>query len=204
MTPTEEPLSDLHDPAPVLTSEVAFRGRVWDVRRDEVALPSGPVIRDYVEHPGAVAVIALDAQERVVLIRQYRHPIGTHEWELPAGLLDVAGEPPVVCGQRELAEEVDLVAARWDHLLTYHSSPGGISEILHLYLARDLTPVPESQRHTRTDEEAGMPTRWVPLDELREAVLAGRVGNAALIIATLAVHDLREQGRAGFAATPGR
>jgi ADP-ribose pyrophosphatase len=164
------------------------------VRRDRVTLPTGEVVRDYVEHPGAVAIVALDDRERVFVLQQYRHPIGTHEWELPAGLLDVPGEPPVRCAQRELHEEADLVAGRWHHLLSYHSSPGGITEVLHLFLARDLSPVPEDERHVRTDEEAGMPTRWVPLSDLRAAVLAGEVGNAALIIGTLVTDEARRHG----------
>ncbi len=181
----EAPLVDRREPAAVGASEVVFEGRVWDVRRDRVSLPTGDVVREYVVHPGAVAIVALDDGDRVFLIQQYRHPIGTYEWELPAGLLDVQGEPPVTCAQRELHEEADLVAGRWHHLLTYHSSPGGMNEVLHLFLARDLHPVPAAERHERTDEEAGMPTRWIPLSQLRDHVLAGAVGNAALIIGTL-------------------
>lgn len=183
----QQPLADLVRRAPTLAEEVVFRGRIFDIRRDTVVLPSGPVERDYLTHPGACAVVAMDDQERILLIRQYRHPIGRHEWELPAGLLDVAGEDPLTCAQRELAEEVDLVAAHWQPLLRYYSSPGGTDEELHLFVATGLSPVPPEQRHVRTDEEAGMPRRWVPLDELRAAVLAGTVRNAALLIATLAL-----------------
>lgn len=196
--PTPPDLRDLSEAAPVLDSEVVFRGRVWDVRRDTVDLPTGPVIRDYVEHPGAVAVVALNADGQVLVIRQYRHPVGMHEWELPAGLLDVAGEPPVRCAARELVEEADLSADTWHHLLTYRSSPGGMNEVLHLFLARDLREVPVEERHTRTDEEAGMPTRWVGLDELCAAALDGSVGNAALIIGALATRAARESAYAGL------
>lgn len=194
-----EPLEDLVAPAEVRSRETVFRGRIWDVHRDVVALPTGDVVRDYVAHTGAVAVLALDAQDRVLVLRQYRHPIGMHEWELPAGLLDVEGEDPLECARRELWEEVDLVAEHWEHALTWHSSPGAMSEAIHLYVARGLSHAPEEERHARTDEEAGMPTRWVGADELREAALSGRIGNATLVIAALALDDLR--ARRGAAST---
>lgn len=190
--PMLDPVMDLEQRYPMSQSEVVFAGRVWDVRRDVVELPTGPVVRDYVEHPGAVGVLALDLQDRAIVIQQYRHPVGMLEWELPAGLLDVPGEDPVECARRELLEEVDLTAASWEHLLTYRSSPGGMNEVLHLYVARDLSEVAETERHVRTDEEAGMPSRWVPLPELREAVLTGRVGNAALMLAVLAYTASRD------------
>lgn len=187
-------LRDQVEASPVSASEVVFSGHIWDVRRDTVELPTGPAERDYIAHPGAVIILALDPEDRVLVIQQYRHPIRTHEWELPAGLLDVEGEDPVEAAQRELHEEVDLTAARWDHLLSFHPSPGSLGEVIHLYLARDLAPVPEEERHERTHEEAGMPSRWVPLEELRSAVLTGAVRNGPLALAVLAAHDLREQG----------
>lgn len=194
----EPPLIDRHDPAPVESGEVVFEGLIWDVRRDRVRLPGGLVSRDWLDHPGAVVVLALDEDDRALVLQQYRHPIGTHEWELPAGLLDVPGESPVDCAARELFEEADLTAARWDHILSHHPSPGSLAEVIHLYLARDLAPVPETRRHRRTHEERDMPTRWVPLDDLREAALAGRLRNGPLLIAVLAAHDLRERHWVGL------
>ncbi len=180
---------------PVRASEVAFSGRIWDVRRDVVDLgEAGEVTREYVEHPGAVAVVALDHADRVALIRQYRHPVGATEWELPAGLLDVDGEPPHEAAARELGEEADLVAARWDVLVDYFSSPGGMSEALRVYLARDLHEVPEADRHERTAEELGMPRRWVPLEDAVEAVLAGRLHNPTAGIGVLAALAARDRG----------
>jgi hypothetical protein len=108
--PTPEPtlLADETDPQPVVGQEVVYRGLVWDVRRDAVDLgEAGVVQRDLIDHPGAVAVIAMDEDERIALVQQYRHPVGLREWEVPAGLLDIGGEPPHVCAARELSEEAD-------------------------------------------------------------------------------------------------
>lgn len=192
-------LSDLHDPAPVRERVMVHRGRVWDVVAETFDLPgAGELTREYVDHPGAVAVLALDRLDRVLLIRQYRHPIGTHEWELPAGLLDVAGEGEDETARRELFEEADLYAASWHPLLTVHSSPGGISERLSIYLARDLAAVPESERHRRSEEEAVMLSRWVPLEDVVDAVLRGDVHNATLAVGSLAALRLRDRGWAGL------
>ena len=170
-----------------------MHGLVWDVVRDTVDLgEAGEVVREYVRHSGAVAVAALDDRGRLCVIQQYRHPVRTFEWEIPAGLLDVHGEPPHVGAARELHEEADLVASTWHVLADYVSSPGGLDEALRIYLARDLTAVEEPHRHQRDGEELGMPVRWVHLEEVRDAVLAGRVHNATLAIAALAAIAARD------------
>ena len=190
-----EPLRDRLDPRPVLSSVRSFAGRVWDVVTEEVDLGDGGVVtRDFVEHTGAVAVLALDDEERVVLVQQYRHPVGAFEWELPAGLLDVDGEPAHLTAARELHEEADLVAGEWHLLLDHYASPGGSSESLRVFLARDLHEVPHAERYERDGEELGMPVRRVPLDDVAEAVLAGDVHNGTLIIAVLTAVRLRERG----------
>ena len=169
-----DPLRDRIDPRPVLSSELVLDGLVWHVRRERVDLgDAGVVTRDLLDHTGAVAVLALDEEERVVLVQQYRHPVGAFEWELPAGLLDVDGELPQSTAARELHEEADLVAGEWHVLLDHYASPGGSSESIRVFLARDLRAVPDHGRHQRDGEELGMPVRRVPLDELVEAV-AGR------------------------------
>lgn len=181
-------------PAPATASEVVFPGRVWDVVRDRVDLGSaGTVVREYVEHPGAVAVLALRQDrgtEEILLIRQYRHPIGAWEWELPAGLLDVSGEEPWVGAARELAEEADLRADRWDLLSEYVASPGGMNEALRIYLARDLSDVPAVERHVRTEEEADLAVRWAPLEAVLAAVRSGAMRNAAAIIGAYAINEV--------------
>lgn len=179
-----EPLRDSPDPAKILDATKAFEGLVWDVKRETVEFGAGTITREYVAHPGAVAVLAIDDQERVLLINQYRQPIRTRDWEIPAGLLDVEGESPLLAAQRELAEEADIVAAEWSDPITFHTSPGGSNEIIHLFEARGLSAARDV--HDRTDEEAEIVLRWVPLDEAIAAVLDGRLHNAILMIALLA------------------
>lgn len=194
-----EALRDRLDPRPVLSSEVVLGGLVWDIRRERVDLgEAGVVTRDFLDHTGAVAVLALDEDERVVVVQQYRHPVGAFEWELPAGLLDVDGEPPELTAVRELREETDLAAGEWHHLLDHYASAGASSESVRVYLARDLRPVPDDDLHERDGEELGMPVRRVPLDELAAAVLAGDVHNGTLMVSVLAAVRLREDGWAGL------
>ncbi|MDQ1129021.1 NUDIX hydrolase [Microbacterium sp. SORGH_AS_0888] len=171
----------------VVSSELVYAGRVWDVRSDTVRYGDGEIVRDYVDHPGAVAVVAVDEQGRVLLIQQYRHPIRHRNWEVPAGLLDVPGERPVQAAQRELAEEADLAASRWDDLVSIFTTPGGNDEVIHLFLARDLRPVGET--FAREEEEADIRMEWVPLSEAVEAVLAGRMHNGILAVGVLAAAE---------------
>jgi len=195
----DEPLRDRLHRLPVRSSERTFHGHVWDVRTEEVDLGEGGVVtRDFVDHTGAVAILALDEAERVVIVQQYRHPVGAFEWELPAGLLDVDGEPPHVSAARELREEADLAAGEWDVLLDHYTSPGGSTESLRVYLARDLREVPHHEQHEREGEELGMPVRRVPLDELVDAVLAGDVHNVTLMVSVLAASRLRTRGWEGL------
>ena len=173
----------------VTSSEVVFEGAVWDVRRDIFELEGETLVREVVDHPGAVAVLALDDEDRALLIRQYRHPVGAHEWEIPAGLLDVEGEDPLVGAQRELLEEADLTADDWWVLTDYFTSPGGMNEAIRIYLARGLHPVPEAERHERPPaadrreahgEQHGDPRQEEVPDEepARVGERGGRVGGA--------------------------
>jgi len=180
------PLADLSDPAEVVRSERVYEGRVWDIRRDRFRFGDHELERDYVDHTGAVAVLARSADDRVLLINQYRHPIRSRDWELPAGLLDVDGEDPLAAARRELAEEVDLVAADWSELIVFATSPGGSDEVIRVYEARGLSAAPEA--FARTEEEAEILLRWVPLSEAVEAALAGRIRNSILLVAVLAAH----------------
>lgn len=191
---TSAGLADELDPQRVVESEVVMHGAVWDVVRDEVDLgDSGRHVREYVRHPGAVAVVALDDEGRICLIQQYRHPIRTRDWEIPAGLLDVAGEPAWTAAARELHEEADLVAGRLDLLVDLRPSPGGLDEAIRVFVARDCHPVEEAERHVREAEEHGMPRAWVPLDEAVAAVVEGRFQNGVLVAAVLATHVARER-----------
>jgi 8-oxo-dGTP pyrophosphatase MutT (NUDIX family) len=185
MTEVTTPLADVAIPSEVVSSDVVFEGRVWDIRRDVVTYGTGEITRDYVDHTGAVAVLALDEEDRVLLIQQYRHPIGMRDWELPAGLLDEEGESHLAAAQRELAEEADLEAADWTELVSFHTSPGGSNEIVHVFLARGLNATPTFAREA---EEADIELRWVSLDEVVAAILDGSLTNSILMIAVLAAH----------------
>ncbi len=176
----------------VLSSEVVYKGWVWDVRSDRVAYGDGEMVREYVAHTGAVAVVALDDQDRVLLIQQYRHPIRHRDWELPAGLLDIPGEDPMVAAQRELAEEADVTASHWEHLVSSWTTPGGNDEMIHVYLATGIAAAEAA--HEREDEEADIRVEWVPLADAADAVLAGRRHNGILSIGVLATERrLRER-----------
>ncbi|WP_369054035.1 NUDIX domain-containing protein [Kineococcus terrestris] len=188
-------LADALAERPTELVETVFRGHVWDVVRERVELPGGrSVTRDVQRHPGAVTVLALDDAERLVLVRQYRHPVRRELWELPAGLLDVAGEPPLTAAQRELAEEADLRAADWAVLVDWFNSPGGSSEGNRIYLARGLSAVPEAERHEREDEERDMVAVRVGLDGAVRAVLDGRLANPGTVIGVLALAAARSAG----------
>lgn len=188
-------LRDQPHEAPVVDSTLVHEGRVWDVRSDTVAYGDTQFVREYVDHPGAAAVIAIDEQERVLLIQQYRHPIRHRDWEIPAGLLDVEGEPPLATAQRELAEEVDLQAAHWQPLVSIFTTPGGNDEVVHLFLARGLSAAP--QVHAREDEEADIERAWLPLHEAVSAVIEGRLRNGILSVGVLAAAEVlrREAAR---------
>lgn len=147
--------------------------------------------RAYFKHLGAVAVLPIDAQDRVLLIRQYRHPVGMQLWEIPAGLLDVEGEPLLETAQRELYEEADLQAETWHTLVDYYTSPGASDEGIRVYLAEGLSTVPDAQLHTREAEEAEIAPIWVPLDEAVAAVLSGAIHNASAVVGILALHAVR-------------
>ena len=186
---TADQLADELVDLPVLSSDVVFDGAIWNVRRDRFAFGDSEITREYIDHTGAVAVLVLDDDDRVCLIRQYRHPVRSREWELPAGLLDLEGESPLVGAQRELAEEVDLVASEWNVLSDFMTSPGGSNEALRIYLARGLSDAPEA--FARTDEEAELEKHWVALDEVVDAVLARDVQNSILVIGALAAQAAR-------------
>lgn len=192
-------LSDVARPRPAVERDTLYTGRKFGLDRDRVDLgPGGLVVREYLTHPGSVAVLALDPDDRVLLVRQYRHPVRAELWELPAGLRDAGDEPAVRTAARELAEEADLTAGRWWHLVDYLASPGCSTEAVEVFLARDLTPVPADERHQRHGEELEMVTAWVPLDDAVTAVLAREVRNPAAVTGILAAAVARAAGWAGM------
>jgi 8-oxo-dGDP phosphatase len=172
-----------------LASEDVYVGRILALRADEVGMPGGGhARREVVEHYGAVAIAAIDEQDRVVLVHQYRYPIGRRLWELPAGLLDVAGEPPVRTAQRELAEEAGLAAEDWSVLVDVATSPGFTDEVVRVFLATGLTDV---HQPTPTDEEADLEVDRVPVDEAVGRALSGEIVNATALSGILALAAAR-------------
>lgn len=192
----EGAVQDAVEPRRILDSDVRFNGRIWSVRRDRVQVGEQQVERDILLHLGAVAVVALDDEDRILLIRQYRHPVGMSLFETPAGLLDVPGEEPWITAQRELAEETGYGAKVWHVLVDLMNSPGGSSEAIRIYLARDLKQLPEGRTHTGEAEEHHLPRAWVPLTQARDLVLAGSLQNpttVAGVLAACAHRDVRWQ-----------
>ncbi|MER0444840.1 NUDIX hydrolase [Streptomyces sp. Edi4] len=171
----------------VVASATPFTGNKTGVRTDDVVMPDGSVHqRDYQTHPGSVAILALDEQGRVVVLRQYRHPVRHKLWEIPAGLLDVPGENPLHAAQRELYEEAHIKAERWHVLSDVFTSPGGTDEAVRIFLAQDLSEA-DGERFEVAEEEADMELARVPLEELVRKVLAGELHNNCLVVGVLAL-----------------
>lgn len=181
---------------PIVKHEVLGRGRVCDFVEDTIAAPDGETfVRQWLTHPGAVAVMALHDDGRVAVVHQYRHPVAMKLIEPPAGLLDAEGEDWLVAAQRELAEEALLEASDWRVLVDIFTTPGGCAESIRIYLATGLTHADRPEGFVVEDEEAHMAIGWVPLDELVDAVYAGQVQSPSMVSGTLALYAARESGR---------
>ena len=193
----DEQLVDRPETWPVHGSEDALRGGMpFAVRVDEVSLPDDheTFSRLVIEHPGAVVVLAVDDEDRALVLRQYRHAVASRMVELPAGLLDEPGEDPLEAARRELLEETGYAAEEWVHLNHLHNSPGFSSEVIDSFLARKL------RRADRGDfrpehEEADMTVHWVPVDDLVRAVLARQVTDGPLVSAVLTYVVAHGEGR---------
>jgi 8-oxo-dGDP phosphatase len=187
----EFPLVDVPETWPVRDSTDLHRDDwVIALRADQVTGPNGdaePYGRLVLEHPGAAIVLAVDDDANVICLRQYRHASARRFVELPAGLLDADDESPLAAAQRELREEVQLAASRWTLLTSLYPSPGIMNEVQHLFLAQGLSPVGRGD-FVLEHEEADMETAWVPFADLLEAVLAGRIADAPLVVAVLLAH----------------
>ena len=185
---------------PVVSSAELVRGRLVTLRTDKVRTPDDELAeRDVVLHPGAVAVLALDDVQQVLLIRQYRHPVGRLLWEIPAGLRDVSGETPWATARRELLEEAGYRARDWRVLADYYTSPGFTTERLRVFLARDLEFVPEAERDFVPEaEEAQLLIAWLPLDDAVRKVFAGDLHNGVAALGVLAAYAARSEGFDGL------
>lgn len=184
---------DLPGQRPVLERRQLHEGMVWNLVRDTVDFAPGVRFdREYVWHTGAVAVLAVDDRDHVLLIRQYRHPVGHCLWEIPAGLLDLDDEQPESAAARELAEETGYLPQRLDTLVDLRPSPGGNDEVIRVYLASGVRH--SADTFEREHEEAELVARWVPLSEAVRAVLEGRITNGTTVSALLALQVLRSGG----------
>ena len=185
--PSSDGLVDRPECWPVHESEDIWRGgSPFAVRRDLVSVPGHEETfwRLVVEHPGAVVVLAVDDDERALVLHQYRHPAGMRFLELPAGLLDQPGEDPLEAARRELREEAGLEAGEWVHLSSLHTSPGFSSAHIDIFLARELSQVGRGE-FALEHEEADMTVHWVPVAQLVDAVLEQRATDGPLAVAVL-------------------
>lgn len=197
-------LADRPESWPVVASRDLHRDAwVMALRSDSITRPGASDEESFdrlvLEHPGAVIVLALDEQDRVFCLRQYRHPAQARLVELPAGLCDVDGEDPEQVARRELVEEAGLEAGEWTHLTSTWSSPGITAEVMHFFLARALSPADRGDFEAH-HEEADMETFWVPFADLLDAVVEGRVTDGPLVLAVLLAHV---RGLSGRRARPG-
>ncbi|MDX1883564.1 NUDIX hydrolase [Mycolicibacterium sp. 120270] len=170
-------------------SETLYVGKIFALRADEVRMPGGKTARrEVVEHYGAVAILAIDDDGNIVMVYQYRHPVGRRLWELPAGLLDADGEPPHITAARELKEEAGVSARDWRVLVDLVSAPGFSDESVRVYLATGLSDVGRPDAH---DEEADLVVRWLTLDEAVAKVLSGEIVNSIAVSGILAAQAAR-------------
>ncbi|WP_206305661.1 NUDIX domain-containing protein [Actinacidiphila soli] len=180
-------IHDIPEEWQVTATATPFVGNKTSVRTDDVVMPDGSVVRrDYQVHPGSVAVLALDEDGRVLVLRQYRHPVRMKLWEIPAGLLDVPGENPLSAAQRELYEEAHVKAEDWRVLVDVYTTPGGCDEAVRIFLAQGISDV-EGERFEVSEEEADLEYARVPLAELVRGALAGELHNNCLVVGALSL-----------------
>ncbi|MEV7995573.1 NUDIX hydrolase [Streptomyces sp. NPDC086077] len=180
-------IKDTHQEWEIRATQTPFVGNKTSVRTDDVVMPDGTVVRrDYQVHPGSVAILALDDAGRVLVLRQYRHPVRQKLWEIPAGLLDVPGENPLHAAQRELYEEAHVKAEDWRVLTDVYTTPGGCDEAVRIFLARELSEA-QGERFTAEDEEIDLELARVPVEELVRGVLAGELHNNCLVVGVLSL-----------------
>ena len=169
----------------VRSTRIAFRGRIWNVVAKTFEFQGEELIRDYIQHPGAVAVLAINEKDEVLLIKQYRAPVNQYLYEMPAGLRDEEDESDLESAKRELSEEADYQAKTWTHLHSFYTTPGSSSEVIEIFLAQDLSPTGEA--FDRTSEEKGMVPLWVPFTEVLASVMQSKTKSPTLVVAVLAL-----------------
>jgi ADP-ribose pyrophosphatase len=174
-----------------ISLEQAFIGKIWNVVRKTFKFQDEILVREYIAHRGAVAVLALNEKDEVLLIKQYRAPVNQYLYEMPAGLRDHDGEDDLVAAKRELAEEADYQATDWSHLHSFYTTPGSSSEIIEIFLAKKLSKTEVA--FERTGEEKGMVPIWIPFREVLAAVKASKLKSPTLVVAVLSLAARRNQ-----------
>jgi ADP-ribose pyrophosphatase len=169
----------------VKNSQIAYQGRIWNVIAKTFEFQGEELTRDYIQHPGAVAVLAINEKDEVLLIKQYRAPVNQYLYEMPAGLRDEEDESDLESAKRELSEEADYQAKSWSHLQSFYTTPGSSSEVIEIFLAQDLSPTGES--FDRTSEEKGMVPIWIPFSEVLASVMQSKTKSPTLVVAVLAL-----------------
>lgn len=170
---------------PISESEIAFRGKIWDVFRERFQYGTGELTREFVAHPGAVAVLAIDDEQRVLLIRQYRHPVRSYLWEIPAGLMDITGESFEQAARRELLEETGYEARHLEPLISFFTTPGGNTEAIEVFLARGLNYL--GYEDELSGEEVDMRVEWFPIREVLQSVLKSEIRSPSLVVGIMAL-----------------
>jgi ADP-ribose pyrophosphatase len=188
-------VKDSLEPATLVDNETVHVGGKWKVNVETIDIAGQRVKRDIVIHPGAVAILVLNDRDEVLLIRQYRQALGMFLFETPAGLLDIPSENPLDAAQRELAEEAGVRADRWDTLVDFYNSPGGSSEAIRIYLAREISELSDGRVVTGEAEEMDLPCVWIPLERAVELVLGGELGNPTAVVGILAAWAWRSDSR---------
>lgn len=170
---------------PILERKVAFEGMIWNVLSESFDFGEQRLTREFIDHPGAVAVAAINERDQILLIRQYRHPVREYLWEIPAGLMDIPGEDQAQAAARELHEETGYQAESWQELISFYTTPGGNNEKIGIFTATDLRFIgrPENQ----DGEERDMEIRWFDQADALNSVLSGDIKNPSTVVAIMAL-----------------
>ena len=167
-----------------VSSKLIHRGMVWDLVSDTFDFNGELLTREYVQHTGAVAVLTINEKNELLLMKQYRRPVGSFLMEFPAGLLDVPGEAKLDCAKRELAEEANLAASSWEELISFHSTPGGNSETMTIFVAKGLSGA--NSDYITAGEEKNMPQTWVPIQDALASVLSSEIKSPTAVVGIMA------------------
>jgi ADP-ribose pyrophosphatase len=179
----------------VIKTKSVFKGKIWDVVSKSFYFQDEVLNREYIQHPGAVAVLAINEKDEVLLIKQYRAPVNKYLYEMPAGLRDEEDESDLESDIRELAEEADYKADKWTHLHSFYTTPGSSNEDIEIFLAENLSPT--GSTFDRTSEEKGMVPIWIPFIEVLDSVMQSKTKSPTLVVAVLALAARRSSERNG-------